>query len=152
MRGYERGDVRAIFELDEICFAPPFRFSLGSMRYFAEAKNALTVIAESGEEIVGFCIVHVSRVGRDRVGYVVTLDVAPGMRRQGLAGRMMERMEEQSRKTQCGVMGLHVSVENEDAIRFYERAGYSRTEVVRDFYGRGFDAFVYRKRLSAGAV
>jgi len=148
LRRYRRGDARAIFELDEICFAPPFRFSLGSMRYFAEAKNALTVIAESGTEIVGFCIVHVSRVGRDRVGYVVTLDVAPATRRHGLAGRMMQQMEEQSRDARCGAMGLHVSAENEEAIRFYERAGYSRTEVVSDFYGRGFNACVYRKALA----
>lgn len=122
------------------------------MRYFAEAKNALTVIVESGTEIVGFCIVHVSRVGRDRVGYVVTLDVAPAMRRHGLARRMMQQMEEQSREMKCNMMGLHVSVGNDDAMRFYERVGYSRTEVVPNFYGRGFDALVYRKTLASPPV
>jgi ribosomal-protein-alanine N-acetyltransferase len=148
LREYWRGDLRAIFELDEICFVPPFRFSLSSMRYFAEAKNALTVIAESGKEIAGFCIVHVSRVGRERVGYVVTLDVAPAMRGHGLATTMMQRMEEQSRKARCNAMALHVSVGNESAIRFYERAGYLQSEVARDFYGAGMDAFIYRKTLA----
>jgi ribosomal-protein-alanine N-acetyltransferase len=151
LRGYERGDLAAIFALDEICFAPPFRFTLTAMRRFAEARHALTVIverdSEQGTQIVGFCIAHVEREGETRVSYVVTLDVAPGVRRQGLAQRMMERIEEQARAVGCGAMALHVSVENEGAIRFYERMRYLRSHVTESFYGRGRDAFVYRKVL-----
>jgi ribosomal protein S18 acetylase RimI-like enzyme len=86
------------------------------------------------------------------VGYVVTLDVAPGVRRQGLAQRMMEHIEEQARAEGCGAMALHVSVENEDAIRFYERMGYRRSHVAESFYGRGRNAFVYRKALGGSSV
>jgi [ribosomal protein S18]-alanine N-acetyltransferase len=152
LRGYEAGDLQPIFELDEICFEPPFRFSLRAMRRFAEAQNALTVIAESdageGGEIVGFCLAHLEPSGRQQVAYVVTLDVAPEHRRRGLAARMIRRIEEQARDAGCVAIGLHVWVGNETAIRFYEREGYERTRLARGFYGAGLDAFVYSKLIA----
>jgi [ribosomal protein S18]-alanine N-acetyltransferase len=158
LRRYQPGDLKAIFALDEVCFAPPFRFSLGMMRRFAEARHALTVIAECPDEqnagdagreseIAGFCIAHVERSGKDRMGYIITLDVAPERRRQGLARHMMEQVEEEARAAGCSAMALHVSLKNEGALRFYEREGYVRSRFCRDFYGRGLDAFVYRKSL-----
>jgi ribosomal-protein-alanine N-acetyltransferase len=150
LRSYRSTDLPAIFVLDEICFEPAFRFSLGLMRRFAEARNALTIIAERGAGIAGFCIAHVER-SRDgeRVGYIVTLDVAPEQRRRGLAGLIMREIETQAHDAGCVVMALHVAVANDSAIRFYERSGYVPSHVVRGFYGPGLDALVYRKPLCA---
>lgn len=149
LREYSAGDLRAIFVLDEVCFAPPFRFSERAMKQFAEARNALTVIAEneSDGEIAGFCIAHVERARKGLVAYVVTLDVAPEHRRHGLARTMMQRIEQQALDAGCDGVELHVSVENDGAISFYEREGYERSHVVRSFYGLGRHAYVYRKPL-----
>jgi ribosomal-protein-alanine N-acetyltransferase len=88
LREYTESDLEAIFALDEVCFEPPFRFSARVMQQFAEARNALTVVAETEMgEIAGFCIAHVERAGKGFRAYVVTLDVAPQCRRHGLAGR-----------------------------------------------------------------
>jgi ribosomal-protein-alanine N-acetyltransferase len=153
VRRYRRADLAHIFALDEICFEPPFRFTLGAMRRFAEAQNALAVVAEDEADnvsrIVGFCILHVELAGGDRIGYIVTLDVAPDHRRRGLARRMMSEMQQRARAAGCCSMALHVSVENEGATRFYERDGYARSHLARSFYGRGRDAWVYRKDLLA---
>lgn len=150
LRSYRSTDLRAIFALDEICFEPPYRFSLAMMRRSAEARNALTVVAERGSEIAGFCIAHVERTsGGLRFGYIITLDVAPGERRRGLARSMMQQIEAQARDAGCIAILLHVAVANEGAIRFYERSGYVRSQSVRAFYGPGLNAFIYRKPLSA---
>lgn len=145
-REYTRGDLAAMFALDEVCFAEPFRFSERSMRHFAEARNALTVIGEEEATgaIAGFCIAHVE----SRVAYIVTLDVRPGFRRQGLARSMMARVEEKARAAGCGEMELHVSVENAAAVEFYEREGWERLARVKRFYGAGGDAWMYRKGLT----
>jgi len=148
LRGYVRADLPAIFALDEICFEAPFRFSLAMMRRFAEAKNALTVVAERAQEIAGFCIAHVERGRGEHVGYIVTLDVAPAERRRGLAARMMHEIESQARAAGCAAMALHVSVENTGAVRFYERMGYALWHLAPGFYGRGRDAIVYRRMLT----
>jgi ribosomal-protein-alanine N-acetyltransferase len=142
-REYRAGDLEAIFALDQVCFANPFQFSRRAMRQFAEARNALTVVAEdeATAQIAGFCIAHVE----GRAGYVVTLDVAAEHRRRGLAGAMMQRIEQQAVAAGCDTMELHVFVENDAAIAFYEREGYERAQVVRAFYGPHRNAYLYRK-------
>lgn len=144
LREYKDSDLEAIFALDQVCFAPPFRFSKRAMRRFAESRNALTVVAEDeGTGVAGFAIAHVER----RVGYVVTLDVAPRCRRRGLAGWMMRTIEGQARAAGCEAMELHASVENAGAIAFYQREEYERVGLAKGFYGVGRDAWVYRKRI-----
>jgi ribosomal-protein-alanine N-acetyltransferase len=144
LRGYEPRDLNAMFRLDAACFEEPFRFTPSAMQRFAESHKARTVIAESDGELAGFGILHVE----NRVGYVVTLDVAEDFRRQGLALRLMRAMEQDSLDAGCAVVGLHVFVGNERAIRFYERAGYERAGDVPGFYGEGLNAWTYRKKLA----
>lgn len=144
LRGYRAGDLEAMFRLDEVCFAEPFRFSRETMRRFVEARRARVVVAESDGELVGFCVVHVESV---KVGYVVTLDVAPEWRRKGVAGVLMGAVEDQVRAAGSGAMVLHVFTGNDAAIRFYERTGYGLVGEDEDFYGDGVGALVYRKGL-----
>ena len=152
LREYRESDLEGIFALDVVCFEPPFRFSARAMKQFAEARNALTVVAETDTgEIAGFCIAHVERTRRGLTTYVVTLDVAPQYRRQGLARQMMERIEAHAMEAECDAMALHVSVDNKGAIAFYEREGYERSHIVKSFYGLGRNAFVYRKALRGTA-
>ena len=147
LRGYRDGDLDAMFRLDEVCFEAPFRFSRSAMRRFAETRRARVVIAESGGELAGFCIVHVEMVELESVGYVVTLDVASMHRRNGVATRLMEQSEVEAHEAGCSSMALHVFTGNEAAIRFYERMGYAFWTRDMDFYGVGVDALVYRKGM-----
>ena len=135
-----------MFRLDEACFEEPFRFTQSAMRRFAESRKARVLIAESAGTLAGFAILHVE----GRVGYVVTLDVAEEFRRQGLGRQLMRAMENEAGDVGCVVVGLHVFVGNEGAIRFYQRAGYERAGDVQGFYGEGLDAWVYRKSVSKG--
>lgn len=153
LREYSDRDLAIIFALDEVCFEPPFRFSARAMRQFAEARNALTVVAETDAtgEVAGFCIAHVERARKGLKAYVVTLDVAPQYRRHGLARQMMQRIEQQAAETECDAVVLHVSVENEGAVAFYESEGYERSHMVKGFYGLGRHAYVYEKRLGSAA-
>ena len=153
LREYNSSDLGTIFALDEVCFQAPFRFSKRAMQQFAQARNALTVVAENETtgEIAGFCIAHVERPGKGLRAYVVTLDVAPQYRRHGLAGQMMRRIEQQAVEADCDSMELHVSVDNEGAIAFYEAEGYARSHMVKSFYGLGRHGYVYRKALRNAA-
>jgi [ribosomal protein S18]-alanine N-acetyltransferase len=148
LREYLEGDLDKIVRLDERCFDEEFRFDRRSMKAYAEARNAVSLIAEKEGEVVGFVIEHIDRVAAERRGYVVTLDVAAEYRRRGLAGRMMQAVEMLAEAAGALRMELHVFTENEGAIRFYERRGYERVARRRRFYGAdGLDAFEYRKEL-----
>src|SRR5271170_7879790 len=90
LRTYRERDLDAIYRLDQLCFSNEFRFGRESMRTFAEAKDAVTLIAEAmGGEIVGFVIVQIERRGDIVLGYVVTLDVAEKCRKRGLAQMLL---------------------------------------------------------------
>lgn len=156
LREYRHTDLDQIFRLDEVCFTPEFRFDRRSMQRFAEAGNALSLVVEhvtisdtntDVAPIAGFAIVHLERSAAVRRGYVITLDVAPELRRCGLAGRLMNEMERRAAEARAIHMELHVFAENDAAIQFYERRGYTCLGTQRGFYGRGLDALVYRKRL-----
>jgi ribosomal-protein-alanine N-acetyltransferase len=141
VRGYRPGDWKEMYELDLVCFEPTFRFSQREMRRLAEERGAVTLLAEAGTELAGFCIVH-----RDgKWGYIVTLDVAPAWRRRGVAARLLADAEAQARQVGASGMGLHVHNGNSGAIRFYESMGYTRVGMAEGFYGRGIHALVYRK-------
>ncbi len=149
-RDYRVTDLEPMFQLDEACFAEEFRFDRESMRDFAEEQNAIVRVAENGSgEIIGFVIVHVERVSQDWRAYLVTLDVAAASRQKGLATRLMNEVEATLRAAGVQWLQLHVFTKNLTAIRFYERMGYQRMSMQREFYGEnGLDAFVYGKELS----
>jgi ribosomal-protein-alanine N-acetyltransferase len=118
------------------------------MKAYAEARNAISLIAEKEGELAGFVIVHIDHTSAGWRGYVVTLDVAAEYRRMGLAGRMLQAVEMLAEASGAQRMELHVFTENDGAIRFYERMGYERVARRQRFYGAGgLDAFEYRKRL-----
>ena len=145
LREYRPGDWEAMHALDVACFEPVFQFSRRAMQYFAEARRAVTVLAEAEDELVGFCIAEVE----GPVGYVVTLDVVQAWRRQGLARRLMAEIETRVHAAGAMEMALHVFTGNVSAMQFYEGIGYGRVGMVKGFYGRGLDALVYRKRFEA---
>src|SRR5579875_2907581 len=97
LRGYQPVDLDQLFALDELCFEPVFRFSRSTIRRFAEARRARLIIAEADEHIVGFCIAHLEQAPGGCEGYIVTLDVHPGWRRQGMARLLMLNCEAQLR-------------------------------------------------------
>jgi ribosomal-protein-alanine N-acetyltransferase len=132
-----------MYLLDVRCFEPPFRFSRRAMRGFAEAKGAITLLAMAEGNLAGFCVVQME----EQAGYVVTLDVAAGWRRQGLARTLMSAMETKVRAVGGTAMVLHVFPGNEGAVRFYQTIGYQSLGVAEEFYGPGRDAFVYGKSL-----
>jgi ribosomal-protein-alanine N-acetyltransferase len=149
LRPYRVNDLAAMHALDVVCFEKPFRFSRGAMRRFVATKKARVVIADEGETVAAFVILHIEDDGQRCVGYIVTLDVSPGYRRRGLAGRLMQEVEQQALREGCIAIALHVFTGNEAAIRFYAGRGFVRSYREVDFYGTGMDAWVFHKPLSS---
>jgi ribosomal-protein-alanine N-acetyltransferase len=145
LRAGRAADLAAMYALDLDCFEEPFRFDLKSMRRFASQAGAMVVVAQAAKDLIGFVIVQMER---GRLAYVVTLDVAPARRRRGLARALMAEAEQQARDAGADRMGLHVFIENAEAITFYEGLGYERKSLDEGFYGEGLDALVYLKELA----
>ncbi len=134
--------------LDVVCFDESFRFSFRAMREFALHPRATVWLAEIShadgvdqaplQSLAGFVIVHVKR----RQGYLVTLDVAPAWRRQGVARALLDQAQ-----VDLESLTLHVFRGNEGAICFYERNGFEPQSLEAGFYGAGRDALIFRRRV-----
>jgi ribosomal-protein-alanine N-acetyltransferase len=149
LHGYQAADLDDLHALDVVCFERPFRFTRSAMRRFAEAKSARVVTAKESGVLVGFVILHLEDMDGGRVGYIVTLDVAPAHRRRGIAKALMHEIEQQARREDCSALVLHVFTGNESAARFYAGIGFTRSCEEPDFYGPGRDALMMHKLLVA---
>jgi ribosomal-protein-alanine N-acetyltransferase len=71
---------------------------------------------------------------------VSILAVDPPHRRKGIGGALMGEFIKKAAMEGRTVLQLEVRTSNSDAIAFYERRGFRRTEVLREFYNDGGDA------------
>jgi ribosomal protein S18 acetylase RimI-like enzyme len=63
-------------------------------------------------------------------GWVNYLGVDPAYRKKGLGRKMMEALEKTLLARGCPKINLQVLVTNTEAMKFYERIGYKKDEVV----------------------
>ena len=147
LRNYRAEDLDAMHALDVVCFEPPFRFSRAAMRQFVETRKARVVLAEDGDTLAGFGILHVQRALQERIGYVMTLDVDPSYRFRGVGRQLIAALQAQAQAAGCAMLVLHVFTGNTAAIGFYERNGFRRAHEALSYYAPHVDAWVYRKRL-----
>ena len=63
-------------------------------------------------------------------GWINYLAVAPGHRRRGYAGRLMEAAERRLKAAGCPKINLQVRETNVDVIQFYQSIGYVQDRVV----------------------
>jgi ribosomal protein S18 acetylase RimI-like enzyme len=62
--------------------------------------------------------------------YVFTVSVDPQFQKHGIGGRIMEFAEQKARAAELKRVALGVTLDNEDARRFYEHLGYEVIEVI----------------------
>jgi ribosomal-protein-alanine N-acetyltransferase len=144
-RLFEASDLRALYAVEEVCFAPPLRFSRSLMRSLANDPNCRTWLGIVDNVRAGFAIVGLSSDDDDSVAYIWTIEVLPAFRRMGVARQLLARVEESAREAGCEAIELHVSERNLDAVALYESCGFVRLGVELEFYGWGEHGLRYRK-------
>jgi [ribosomal protein S18]-alanine N-acetyltransferase len=165
LRDWRRTDFETLWGIDQKCFPPGISYSRLELAAYMRRPQAFTVVAESipdagfspppyrsayakRAEILGFIVGESDRRG---AGHIITIDVLPEMRRSGLGSRLLEEAENRLRERQCGSVVLEAAVNNEAALAFYNRHGYSVVKTVPKYYPNGLDAFTLRKDLLSAA-
>jgi [ribosomal protein S18]-alanine N-acetyltransferase len=146
-RLYQPADFAALYAVEELCFAAPFRFSRALMRKLVANPNSATWIAEENSELAGFAIVDWATVPKGTVAYIQTVEVAPNHRGQGIGAELTRLSENSARAAGATAIWLHVDVENSAATHLYERRGYSPKGREEHFYARHRAAFIHAKPL-----
>lgn len=103
----------------------------------ASTHEGLVLVAEVNDKIVGFAAGAVRtrdptdelEVIEFRNGEVIELYVAPGSRRLGIAGTLLQRMDEHFRQLRCGGVRISVFAPNAAARAFYSAIGYDERDI-----------------------
>lgn len=127
IRPMEPEDVEAAARLEAEIFTRPW-----SSQGFLDAitgGNTIFLVAVSGE-LLGYCGMYCAA----DEGEITNVAVGPLARRRGIGGALLDRLLLEGRKAGiCNVI-LEVRVSNEEAIRLYQKKGFTVAGVRRNFY------------------
>ncbi len=147
IRPAAREDLDALFALDQTCFRPGIAYSKTELRYFLFHPRSISVVAEDGGSIAGFAIVEFLLEEGRRIGHVITIDVPAALRRTGVGRLLMDALLDSCRESEAAAVRLEVAVDNEAAIAFYQRLGFTQMGRMRGYYMGKLDALTMRLAL-----
>jgi ribosomal-protein-alanine N-acetyltransferase len=149
LRPYEPRDFQRLLEIDHSCFVEGIAYSPEEMRYFLGMPTAISLVGLQDDTIMGFVIADRFRPRRASrsVGKIITIDVAPMAQHSGLGTLLMSAAESELKKEGCDYVSLEVAVDNEPALRFYKKHGYSVLKVLPHYYLDSIDGLLMGKRL-----
>ncbi|HEX8003803.1 MAG TPA: ribosomal protein S18-alanine N-acetyltransferase [Mycobacteriales bacterium] len=105
----------------------------------AQGATRTYVVAEEDETVVAYA----GLAAMPDEAYVQTIAVAPSHQRRGLGATLLTHLMDDARRRGLPRVGLEVRIDNEPAIRLYERFGFEAIAVRKRYYQpSGTDALV----------
>lgn len=130
-RKMEKADLPAVVRIENDCQSHPW-----SLMQFLEGFNAghtgwlATREVDGAELLVGFAVVMAVL---DECS-LLNICIRPACQKQGFGGQLLEFVMARAAAENMTRMFLEVRASNQSAIRLYERAGFERVSVRRDYY------------------
>jgi len=137
-------DAQRMWDIDQACFEPGISYPVEIFYYHLLINRDPSFVAVDDGRIIGFILT--SKTAK-ATGLLVTIDIMEGWRRQRLGTKLLEIAEQAQKKRGCRTIKLQVDVENQAAIGFYDKMGYTMKKQLRSYYGPGRDAFLYSKEI-----
>jgi ribosomal-protein-alanine N-acetyltransferase len=137
-------DIEAVVAIEnELFAADPWTAEL-FWAELAEVGNSRSVMCAWDEDkIIGYASFRY--VGKD--GDVNTIAVKADQQGQGTGRQLMQWMYAEAALHGVDTIFLEVRSDNNIALCMYEKDGFERIDVRKNYYGTDIDAIVMRKRL-----
>jgi len=145
VREYRPADFPSLCDLDRLCFSESIAYVPEEIALALAQPGAFVWVAEVEQRVVAFVLAYQKK---PLIGHIVTLDVHPEFRRQSIGYHLMERAEQLLRARGAARIILEVGVQNDTALRFYEKRGYLRQRLLPRYYADRSDAYLMEKMLS----
>jgi ribosomal-protein-alanine N-acetyltransferase len=142
---YEPHHFAVLYKLDQACFPPGIAYSKTMLRYFLSRPGAECLVAVDGAKMVGFILSEEN----PPLAHIVTLDVAESYRRHGVGTELLQESEAHLAFRGVRTVLLETATSNAAGIAFWERHGYRKEVVLKNYYPGRLDAFEMRKKLGA---
>jgi ribosomal-protein-alanine N-acetyltransferase len=140
-------DAVEIFELEKMIFTRE-AWSLAQVKEELGGSKRLYIGALLGEvqgdqRIVGYGGIALGDESAD----IHTIAVVAEFRRQGIAKRLMARLERWAKDQGAKKFLLEMRIGNEEALPLYHSLGYREISKRKDYYAPGMDAIVMAKSV-----
>eukprot|EP00891_Asterochloris_glomerata_P006904 jgi/Astpho2/6904/Aster-07901 len=118
------------------------------LHYLASWPEYCLMAEGPGQRSMGYILGKAEGTGPNWHGHVTAVTVAPEYRRQGLAKKLMQILEDTTAKMHDGYfVDLFVRASNANAINMYKNFGYIVYRRVLGYYSGEEDAFDMRKAM-----
>jgi ribosomal-protein-alanine N-acetyltransferase len=143
LRPYRPSDFEELHAIDQLCFPKTTAYGRGEMKMYLQSEGAHCIVAEIAGTTAGFILTDRS----SEFAHVITLDVLEAFRRQSVGSRLLEAAEQEAAARGTAIMYLETATTNKAAIALWKKHGYRESGTIKNYYGRGQNAFVMLKRL-----
>ena len=107
------------------------------------------LIAEISGKLIGYIMCkteygfsNFKKLGFVKKGHVVSVAVIDEHRGKGIGSELVNESLKGVKMRQCGEMYLEVRCSNNDAVRLYEKLGFSINQRLKTYYRDGEDAYL----------
>jgi ribosomal-protein-alanine N-acetyltransferase len=145
LRLYRPPDFETLYRIDQACFPRGIAYGRDELRSYLRCDGSHCLLAEVANQIAGFILTERS----GKLGHIVTLDVLEVHRRQRVGSSLLGAAEHEAASHGVKRMYLETATDNKAAIALWEKHGYRKSGTVKNYYGRGLDAFEMYKPLGA---
>ena len=128
IRSMTREDVKAVAVIEAAAFSEPW--SEKSLEETLEKDEYLYLVAEEEGQVLGYVGVHMVF----DEGEITTIAVREDIRDRGIGRSLLQEMKGQCKSRGIAVIYLEVRASNARAIHVYEKEGFVKNGVRKNFY------------------
>jgi len=147
LRRCELGDIIPVMEINLRTL--PEHYSDYFYESLLEELPEALVVAEISGKIVGYIMCKMEhgfsnfkKLGFVKKGHVVSIAVINEHRSKGFGSALVNESITGVKIRQCSELYLEVRCSNNDAVRLYEKLGFSIAQKLKSYYRDGEDAYV----------
>jgi [ribosomal protein S18]-alanine N-acetyltransferase len=144
LRPFRPDDLEILHRIDQACFAPGVSYSRQELAAFIARRSSKTWVATAKDEVIGFLVADRAP---QRVGHIITIDIAERWRRCKVGTVLMDTAEDWARLQGLRFVYLETAEDNVAAQAFYEKRGYMKLNRIERYYANGMAAWVMVKAL-----
>lgn len=138
-------DFPKLLTLDESCFPPEIAYDSYDLKHMMSRSGAQTLVLDEDGVICAFLLMDIDR--KRKSATLVTLDVHSEHRRKGYASSLLSRSEQILNEHGVTTYVLQVDTQNEGAMSFYRKNGFTVDRLLRKYYPGSRDAWQMVKTL-----
>jgi len=141
IRQVRADDIYQILVIEHSSFENPYPADV--LTFLFEKYRETFLVADQGGTVLGY----ITGISSWKEGHIVSVATLSSWRRKGIARQLVEELCSIFHELGKKRIKLEVRVSNEAAITLYEKLGFEKQKIVKNYYENDEDAVMMKKRV-----